>query len=616
MIGSALKVADLFAEVGFKISNKDFDAIKTSFNSIKAKLDELIKSTADFATTLTNLSLRTRLSPKLIQDIELLGQKAGVAKDDVHSMLDTMARVAQKAYWGYGNEFAQWGLIFSRNETSASALLKTLQKLNVSSPQRQREIANAIGLQLETALRFAEQVKTSGFNVNNPFSLGEKNIKEMDRVNIELGLIEDSWDRLRNKIIGSQSGAILSYTKRVSSWITWLQKSILNISQTKIFSGLFDKFIRAIPFIDLAFKNIGKVFQTISVATKAIGTAFKIINWAFLIGILGKIFGGIFGLKKNFVSGYIQKLFDDFLSTSGKFGREIKNQITNGINYLEQALNDILPDFIKNKKSYKDIFSTARNEGIFLGISKILDNIWEFIKLFYKAFWNFIKTLASLLYNIIKFGITEFWLVGSKYLRIAFLYVFNDLKERLQGTWLGGKVGKPLTTEELTKEREKIEKEHDKKQDVAINTFKNNTIRTLKDAMYTFQEDIGLDTERKKKYRELFNKAMSGHFNEEGGNEQDRRAVYRALGVSRDELIRNGVPSEAIGTLTPLPNSSVITNTNNDNRNIVINLDEVKNGRITAERLEEEMGNASYNNSASAYLAQRYGNTGKGGLYY
>lgn len=405
-MSAGTKVASLFAEIGFKISERDIESVKQAFNSLKDKIDELVAKTAEFANTITRLSKSTGLSPKLLQDFHKLGIEAGIATDEVDSMLNIMADVANKAYWGLGNQYAQWGLFFGRGETAASALIKTLQKLSISSPQKQREIANELGLQLDAALMLAEKYKNSGLKIDNPFALSEEEVKTMHEVNIETNNLTYNIDAFWKKLTSTQGENQLRNIEIYSKFLRKIQEASLGLAKTSIGNTILDVIVTGASVISPIIEHGGAFLNTLGTTFKVISSGIKLLPLGILTGFVIKLLSlmGIIG-KTNFF-GSLQSNFDKFLSESGGFGEDLKKAMESAFGYLLNIVNQYIPEIGKTL-GITEFLQDAKEGKLFEGIGKLLDRWYSAFIMGISVLINKLKIYGGFLWGIFSNGLKE-----------------------------------------------------------------------------------------------------------------------------------------------------------------------------------------------------------------
>ena len=396
---SGTKVANLFAEVGFKISNQEIEAIKNAFSSIKDKIDELVAKTAEFATSLTRLSKSTGISPRTLQDFHNLGVEAGIAADEVDSMLNTMANVANKAYWGLGNQFAQWGLFFGRGETAASALLKVLNKLNVSSPQKQREIANEIGLSLDAALMMADKLKKSGFKTEDYFNLSEKEVDTMHSVNIELAMMGHRVDNFWKKLTASQGENQLRNLHTLNKVIKSITTSTISAANTGFGKGLLDSLITGVQIIEPVLKHGGQVIDAFKLGFRGI----KYLGIGALVTSLGFVLTKLVSLNPSQLFKDAQNWLSNILNTTGAFGKGIKDSISSAADYALDVITKYFSetsDLLGITRFLKDL----KKGDLFTGLERLLNRWWTALSAGAKAAFRKAKNLGLYVWDLFSGG--------------------------------------------------------------------------------------------------------------------------------------------------------------------------------------------------------------------
>lgn len=396
------KIASLYAQVGFKMSEEDINKIKQALTSLKETIDELVKRTAEFATTLTRLSKSTGISPKLLQDFHNLGVEAGIATDEVDSMLETMANVANKAYWGLGNQYAQWGLFFGRGETAASALLKTLNKLNISSPQKQREIANELGLQLDAALMLADKLKKSGFKTEDYFNLSDKEVDTMHSVNLELKMMEHRVDGFWKKLTATQGENQLRNLKAVQKVVKSITTSIIDAAKTTTGNTLLDSFVTGVQILEPIFSQGQKLFGALKTAFSSL----KYLGFGALVGTIGFIVSKLASFNTSSIFTSMQSWLDDLTTTGGKFGKDIQDAISTAADYVLRLLHSHFKN-IADILGLTEFLEGAKKGNIFSGLGKLLDIWWRAATAGLKALLIHAKNLALYVWDIVSGGLEK-----------------------------------------------------------------------------------------------------------------------------------------------------------------------------------------------------------------
>ena len=396
---SGTKVANLFAEVGFKISNQEIEAIKNAFSSIKDKIDELVAKTAEFATSITRLSKSTGISPKLLQDFHNLGVEAGITTDEVDSMLNTMANIANKAYWGLGNQFAQWGLFFGRGETAASALLKVLNKLNVSSPQKQREIANEIGLSLDAALMMAEKLKKSGFKTEDYFNLTDKEVDTMHSVNIELAMMDHRVGNFWKKLTASQGENQLRNLHTLNKVIKSITTSTINAANTGFGKGLLDSLITGVQIIEPVLKHGSQLIDAFKLGFRGI----KYLGIGALVTSLGFVLTKLVSLNPSQLFKDAQNWLSNILNTTDEFGEGIKESMASAADYALEVITKYFSetsDLLGITRFLKDL----KKGDLFTGLERLLNRWWTALSAGAKAAFRKARNLGLYIWDLFSGG--------------------------------------------------------------------------------------------------------------------------------------------------------------------------------------------------------------------
>lgn len=601
---SGTKVANLFAEVGFKISNQEIEAIKNAFSSIKDKIDELVAKTAEFATSLTRLSKSTGISPKLLQDFHNLGVEAGITTDEVDSMLNTMANVANKAYWGLGNQFAQWGLFFGRGETAASALLKVLNKLNVSSPQKQREIANEIGLSLDAALMMAEKLKKSGFKTEDYFNLTDKEVDTMHSVNIELAMMDHRVGNFWKKLTASQGENQLRNLHTLNKVIKSITTSTINAANTGFGKGLLDSLITGVQIIEPVLKHGSQVIDAFKLGFRGL----KYLGIGALVSGLGFILTKLVSLNPSQFFKDAQSWFSNILNTTDEFGKGIKDAMASAAEY---ALNIVTryfsetSDLLGITRFLKDL----KKGDLFTGLERLLNRWWTALSAGAKAAFRKAKNLGLYIWDIVSGGLekTIEWAwetLNHNVLLPLMLRIYKaldaiwgvDFSEEIED--LEKQLGK--TPEELSKRLEINKKVADVVYDVREKD-EPSIYEAVRKSLMNFDEYLRDDS---------FQSGLKHKVNPDKEARANRRNTIKYFRTQN--LLNNPLPNDI--TNNSINNGNNQTYHDNSVTNIEIN--ESKTPRETGEAVRNALSSEknSFNAMQNSQLASNYATSSGGGF--
>ena len=96
-MSEGLQIAKLFARIGFNIADGDIQNVLANLSKIGDKLNDLIKQAGEFATSLSQFSRGTNLSPELVQKFEKLGINARIGADGMRDIISASSELSRRS---------------------------------------------------------------------------------------------------------------------------------------------------------------------------------------------------------------------------------------------------------------------------------------------------------------------------------------------------------------------------------------------------------------------------------------------------------------------------------------------------------------------------------------
>ena len=441
-MSEGLQIAKLFARIGFNIAEGDIQNVLSNLQQIGNKLNDLIKQAGEFATSLSQFSRGTNLSPELVQKFEKLGINARIGADGMRDIISASSELSRRSYWGFTNTLSQWGINLERADSAAQVFFKVMKGASGRSFQAQSEIFAAAGFPLEKAFAALDELSRRGFNTKNGIIIDKVTVDRLSDIDGISQSIAHNFKQFQNAFVGQQSERIKETMQRTEQIYSKVENLVLKMTGTDIFKKSFGMFYQALPVIDTVSENIGIITKAITGKLEIFKTIFNTIKAILGASILFKIVSILSGGGGFQILATLDETWKKLVGSSEAaraFQEMLKNGFLEAYKVLEEAVGK---DWLK-KLGIEKLKDDILDKGLFKVLDEQLSKLWKRLGDFLSSLLKFGKDVVSWLWDLATNRIDYFFTEFVMYARIAAIEALQQVRESAVGTRLGWLVGAP-----------------------------------------------------------------------------------------------------------------------------------------------------------------------------
>ena len=454
-MSEGLQIAKLFARIGFNIADGDIQNVLANLSKIGDKLNDLIKQAGEFATSLSQFSRSTNLSPELIQKFDRFGVSARIGADGIRDMVTASKELSRGSYWGFTNTLSQWGINLQRADDAADVFFKIMKGASGRSFQAQSEIFAAAGYPLEKAFAALDELSRRGFNAQNGIIIDKATVDRLSDIDGISQRIAHNFKQFQNAFVGQQSERIKETMQRTEQIYSKVENLVLKMTGTDIFKKSFGMFYQALPVIDTVSENIGIITKAITGKLEIFKTIFNTIKAILGASILFKIVSILSGGGGFQILATLDETWKKLVGSS-EAARAFQKMLKNGFLEAYKVLEDAVgKDWLK-KLGIEKLKDDILEKGLFKVLDEKLSQLWKKLGEILSTMMKFLKDFVGWLWDVATNRIDYFMTEFLMYCRLAAIEMLQQIRESAQGTTLGRIIGAPESPEVLRWRRNQV----------------------------------------------------------------------------------------------------------------------------------------------------------------
>ena len=274
-----MKVAELFADLGFNIKNENLGqfinklhtvdmmtvASAVGLGSVYYELQKITTQALDAALAINNFAVQTGLSGEQMQKWAAFAEKAGATGDDIKASLMSLQDAMAAIKLGGGNIMPFQILGISVDKSPFEVLMKVRALIKDMPMDLARVITSQMGINTAT-LMVLKNTKLSDDEIERQLFLTDQEVRNLDRLRQSVVGLEQTWRNAGQQIAAYLAPLIDGVVKFSNSFVALLKHS----EAFQVFILLFGGLLLAIVALSTPLLGVGVIITGVLVLIGAV----------------------------------------------------------------------------------------------------------------------------------------------------------------------------------------------------------------------------------------------------------------------------------------------------------------------------------------------------------